>query len=179
MKLSTDETELAVKVTDFTVQYILKDLKYDMPQPQPTRHYSARIRVLVPSTIIPYIPTFIKNMSVTEDAVNGKDTCPFPYNLPKDVASAWKAWLKAEYPDFIIEEEPIPGMTRKKRRKMDADEIAAAVISCTLEDTLKDALEECWDTVLGPKYKNAIPVAPEGYKVACRYIHLLKWTPEL
>ena len=38
MKLSTDETELAVKVTDFTVQYILKDLKYDMPQPQPTRH---------------------------------------------------------------------------------------------------------------------------------------------
>lgn len=179
MKLDAEETELAVTVNDFTVQYILKDLKYDMPQPQPIRHYSARIRVNVPSSIIPYIPIFIKNLSVAEEAANGNDTCPFPYNLPKDVAGTWTTWLKDEYPDFIIEEEPVPGMSKKKRRKMDSDEIAGAVISCTLEDTLKDALEECWDTVLGPKYNNAIPVAPEGYKVACRYIHLLKWTVEL
>ena len=70
-------------------------------------------------------------------------------------------------------------MPPKKRRSMDGDEVAAAVIGCTLEDTLKDALEECWDSVLGPKYKNAIPVAPPGFKVASRYIHLLKWAPEL
>lgn len=179
MRLDENETELSVKVDDFTVQYILKDLKYDMPQPQPTRHYSARIRVLVPTCIIPFIPTYLKNLTVAEDVADGKDTCPFPYNLPKDVAGKWKAWLKSEYPDFIIEAEPEPGTGKKKRHRMDTDEIAAAVISCTLEDTLKDALEECWDTVLGPKYRNAIPVAPEGYKVACRYIHLLKWTPEL
>ena len=179
MKLDADETALAIKVSDFTVQYILKDLKYDMPQPQPIRHYSARITVMVPSVIIPFVPTFMKNLEVAEDAANGKDTCPFPYNLPKGLARTWQAWLKAEYPDFIIEEEPIPGMPPKKRRSMDVDEIAAAVIGCTLEDTLKDALEECWDTILGPKYKNAIPVAPPGFKVACRYIHLLKWTPEI
>ena len=179
MRLSDDETELAVKVSDFTVQYILKDLKYDMAQPQPIKHYSARVKVLVPSCIIPYIPTFIQNISVAEDMADGNDTCPFPYNLPKDLAKTWKAWLKEEYPDFIIEAETVPYISNKKRQNMDPDEIAAAVISCTLEDTLKDALEECWDTVLGPKYKNAIPVAPEGYRVACRYIHLLKWTPEI
>lgn len=178
MRLDEEETELSVKVEDFTVQYILKDLKYDMAQPQPIRHYSARIRVLVPKAILPYVPTFVKNLDVANDASEGKETCPFPYNLPKDVARKWKAWLKSEYPDFIIEGEP-DNTGKKKRQTMDTDEIAAAVISCTLEDTLKDALEECWDTSLGPKYKGAIPVAPDGYKVACRYIHLLKWSPEL
>ena len=181
MKLDADETTLAIKVSDFTVQYILKDLKYDMAQPQPIRHYSARITVMVPSVIIPFVPTFMKNLEVAEDAANGKDTCPFPYNLPKELSNKWEAWLKSEYPDFIIEDksDPVPGMPRKKRRSLDSDEIAAAVIGCTLEDTLKDALEECWDSILGPKYKNAIPVAPEGFKVACRYIHLLKWNPEI
>ena len=178
MKLDADETTLTIKVSDFTVQYILKDLKYDMPQPQPVRHYSARITVMVPSIIIPFIPTFMRNLAVAEDSATGKDTCPYPYNLPKDLARKWKEWLKHEYPDFIIEAESVPGLP-KKRHSMDNDEIAAAVIACTLEDTLKDALDECWDNVLGPKYKNAIPVAPDGYKVACRYIHLLKWNPEL
>ena len=52
MKLSTDETELAVKVTDFTVQYILKDLKYDMPQPQPTRDTPIRRHLIAAAMIL-------------------------------------------------------------------------------------------------------------------------------
>ena len=182
MTLDDEEVQLNVKVTDFTVQYILKDIKYDMPQPQPLRHYSAKLSILVPKAIMPYIPTYTRNRYLSEetDGEMAKDTCPFPYIIPKETVSKWKKWLKAEYPDYMPEapvEYDEKGNPKKKRSKTDSDEIACAVISCTLEDTLNDALEECWDEVLGPKFKGAIPVAPEGYYVAGRYIHLLKWTP--
>lgn len=178
--LDENETAIDITVSDFTVQYIFKDLLLDRASPQPIRHYSARMKVAVPSVIVPYIETYIKNRGIAAELEEGKDPCPYPYNLPTELRKKWKKWLKSEYPDFIVENnEPVAPGQKVRRREMDSDEIAAAVISCTLEDTLADSLEYCWDNVLGPKFKDAIPVPPDGYKIGSRYIHLISWKPEM
>lgn len=175
MTLDENESPVTIKVEDFTVQYILKDEKYDMPQPQPLKHYSAKLTILVPSCIVEYIPTYVKNRNVKEDDPEFEDVCPYPYHLPKPTAAKWKKWLKSEYPDYMPTPKDQPN--GKKKTQVDTDEIANAVMSCALEDTLIDALEECWDETLGPQYKGGIPTAPDGFYVAGRHIHLLKWSP--
>jgi len=149
-----------ITVSRFTVQYMLKENETDRPMMLPMNAYSVDLTLEVPDELSEYVPLYIKGFEGLDP--NGAETRIIPeYNAPREVVKKWKKYLKTEYPDSF-DSKPMPDM------------VIDSAISCTLEDAIKDALDELWDNTLA-KTLNAEPDIPEGYRLGSRYIHLESW----
>lgn len=153
---------VGVSVTKFTVQYMLKDLEKDMPSMLPLKSYSVDLTLEMPDELAPYLPQYVKGFQGLVPGSSEKRLIP-EYKAPADVVKQWKRTLMTEYPDAFDAKKTKPDM------------VIDSAISCTLEDSIKDALEELWDKSLAESLK-AVPDVPEGYRIGARYIHLVDWT---
>lgn len=143
-----------VVIDDFTVQYFMKEDKTDKPSFGPLGHYKAELTINVLAELVPYLKTYVMNSACGDQ---------IPYDAPKTLVSKWKRKLKRENPDYF------------NRTKVSPDEVIDGAISCTIEDDIKDALEECWDDMLAPLFSGSVPTPPPNYHIGGRYIHLYKW----
>lgn len=151
-----------VSVNKFTVQYMLKDLKKDMPRMLPLKAYSVDLTLEVPDELAEYLPKYVKGFQGLRP--DSAETRIIPeYSAPADVVKKWKHTLMTEYPDAFDAKKTKPDM------------VIDCAISCTLEDAIKDALEDLWDKSLAESLK-AVPDIPPGYRIGARYIHLVDWT---
>ena len=149
-----------ITVTRFTVQYMLKENETDRPMMLPMNAYSVDLTLEVPDELSEYVPLYIKGFEGLDP--NAAETRIIPeYNAPREVVKKWKKYLQTEYPDVFDS-------------KTKPDIVIDSAISCTLEDAIKDALDELWDNTLA-KTLNAEPDIPDGYRFGSRYIHLESW----
>ena len=147
-------TATVIMVDDFTVQYFMKDKVTDKPKFGPLVHYKAELTINVNSELSPFLKTYCLNAS-NDDQI--------PYDAKPNLVKKWRRRLKESNPEYF------------DRKKVSADEIIDGAISCSIEDDIKDALEECWDDSLAPMFHGSVPVPPPNYKIGGRYIHLYKW----
>lgn len=149
-----------ITVSRFTVQYMLKENETDRPMMLPMNAYSVDLTLEVPDELSEYVPAYVKGFEGLDP--NDAETRIIPeYKAPKEVVKKWKKYLLKEYPDAFDS-------------KTKPDMVIDSAISCTLEDAIKDALDELWDNTLA-KTLNAEPDIPEGYRLGSRYIHLESW----
>ena len=154
--------EIKVEVTKFSVQYILKNEETDMPKILPASQFSVDLEVEALDELVPYLPIY--TAAVLKQAVADPDdperkVVP-QYDAPADLVAKWKKKLKRKYPGAFY-------------GKIDPDVYIDSAISCTVEDSIKDALEDLWDGMA--EELKAVPEPPPGFRVGGRYIHLLEW----
>lgn len=154
-----ETSQIQVTVDEFTVQYLLKDEKTDMPRPLPLKTFSVDLEIEIPDDLAQFVPAYSKVKASGED---GERAIPI-YVATKETVKRWKAWLQKYEPDSFSD-----------IRLLSPDQVIDAAISCSIEDTINDALGEIWDSQLA-KALNALPEVPEGYRVQDRFIHLRKW----
>lgn len=155
---------VTVDVTEFTVQYVLKDAERDMPMMLPRQSYSVDLELDIPDELEPYLQTYVEGMKLKDnpDIKGGDDGALIPsYGAPKEVVKKWKKFLMTNYSDSFD-------------KNTGPDMVIDSAISCTLEDSIKDSLETVWDEVL-EKSLDAAPVVPPGYRRDNRLIHLCSW----
>jgi hypothetical protein len=155
--------EVKVDVTKFTVQYVLKDTEKDIPRMLPLESYSVELEVEVPDELVPYVPAYADAVRRNAEAEADDPEARFmpEYCAPPELVEGWKKKLKRDYPDSF-------------EGGMQDDMVIDAALSCTIEDSINDSLEELWDNVLEGQL-GASPEVPPGFRVAGRYVHLVEW----
>ena len=154
--------EIKIEVTKFSVQYILKDERTDMPKILPPAQYSVELEVDALDELVPYLPVYteaIMKQAVADPDDPERKVVP-QYGAPAELVAKWKKKLKRKYPGAF-------------NGKIDADVYIDSAISCTIEDNIKDTLEALWDGMADEL--KAVPEPPPGFRVGGRYIHLLEW----
>ena len=155
---------VTVEVTEFTVQYVLKDTERDIPKMHPLNKYSVDLELEIPDDLQQYLPAYVEGMKLREnpDIKGGKDGALIPeYDAPREVVKKWKKFLMANYEDSFD-------------KTTGPDMVIDSAISCTLEDSIKDSLESLWDETLEESL-GAAPEVPPGYRRDTRFIHLVDW----
>lgn len=148
-----------VKVSKFSVQYMLKDDENDMPKVLPLRMFTVSLKLAVPDDLEPYIEQYISGFS---DNGESEERIVPEYNAPKHLVEKWRKEFKEQFPDTIRSDTP-------------PDAIMDMAIGFKLEDALESSLDAVWDKDLA-KRLNAVPDVPSGYHLAGRYINLLDWS---
>lgn len=155
---------VTVEVTEFTVQYVLKDIERDIPRMLPLNKYSVDLELEIPDTLQQYLPAYVEGMKLRDnpDIKGGNDGALIPaYGAPKEVVKKWKKFLMENYDDAFD-------------KSTGPDMVIDSAISCTLEDSIKDSLESLWDETLEESL-GAAPEVPPGYRRDARFIHLVDW----
>ena len=154
-----ETSPIQVTVDEFTVQYILKDERTDMPKPLPMKTFSVDLEVDIPDDLAKFVSEYSKVKASGED---GERAIPI-YVAPKETVKRWRAWLQKYDPDSFSD-----------IKMLSPDQVIDAAISCSIEDTITDSLGEVWDSQLANSL-GAIPEVPEGFRIHDRFIHLKRW----
>jgi hypothetical protein len=72
---------VTVDVTEFTVQYVLKEIERDMPMMLPRQSYSVDLELEIPDELEPYLQTYVEGMKLkdTPDIKGGDDGPLIPW----------------------------------------------------------------------------------------------------
>lgn len=142
---------------DIRVQYMFKDVRTDMPvMCEPTSH-AVEVTVPCPPDLVKYLTTYVAN-AVHASRQEEQES----YTADRESVKKWKARLKRKYPDEFA-------------GKLTDDDVIEGAVSCSIEDAIKDTVEERWDGEIGPGL-GAVPAVPDGKRLGGRFIHLNSWT---